>query len=176
MCDSLSDPLVLTGSHNWSSSADTKNDENIVIIHNETIANIYYQAFNYSFTNLGGTLASCGTIGVNELSEDVQLRVFPNPTSGKIQVGSWSALGGAVGKGYKIEIYNVFGEKVYSSQLATASPSFGRWSVGSGQLSNTTNNGQLSTNIDLSSQPSGIYFLKLKTEKGIFVRKIIISH
>jgi len=34
------DPKVLTGSHNWTASADTKNDENTLIIHNATIANI----------------------------------------------------------------------------------------------------------------------------------------
>jgi hypothetical protein len=39
------DPLVLTGSHNWSSSADLRNDENTLIIHNMDIANIYYQEF-----------------------------------------------------------------------------------------------------------------------------------
>jgi phosphatidylserine/phosphatidylglycerophosphate/cardiolipin synthase-like enzyme len=39
------DPLVLTGSHNWSSSADIRNDENTLIIHNADIANIYYQEF-----------------------------------------------------------------------------------------------------------------------------------
>jgi len=39
------DPLVLTGCHNWSSSADTRNDENTLVIHNQEIANIYYQEF-----------------------------------------------------------------------------------------------------------------------------------
>ena len=39
------DPLVLTGSHNWSSSADLRNDENTIIIHNKDIADIYYQEF-----------------------------------------------------------------------------------------------------------------------------------
>ncbi len=39
------DPLVLTGCHNWSSGADTRNDENTLIIHNQEIANIYYQEF-----------------------------------------------------------------------------------------------------------------------------------
>jgi phosphatidylserine/phosphatidylglycerophosphate/cardiolipin synthase-like enzyme len=40
-----SDPILLTGCHNWSSSADTRNDENTLIIHNQDIANIYYQEF-----------------------------------------------------------------------------------------------------------------------------------
>ncbi len=53
-----SDPQVLTGSHNWTSAADTKNDENMLIIHNDTIANIYYQAFHQNFTDLGGTLTT----------------------------------------------------------------------------------------------------------------------
>jgi hypothetical protein len=46
-----SDPLVLTGCHNWSSSADTYNDENTLIIHDATIANIYYQEFYERFKN-----------------------------------------------------------------------------------------------------------------------------
>jgi len=41
-----SDPLVFTGSHNWSTGADTKNDENTVIVHDATIANQYYQEFH----------------------------------------------------------------------------------------------------------------------------------
>lgn len=40
-----SDPLVFTGSHNWSSNAENDNDENIVVMHDPAIANIYYQSF-----------------------------------------------------------------------------------------------------------------------------------
>ena len=40
-----SDPQVVTGSHNWSTSADTKNDENTVIIHDADLANQYFQEF-----------------------------------------------------------------------------------------------------------------------------------
>lgn len=42
-----SDPLVLTGSHNWSTSANERNDENIIIIHDALIANQYYQEFHH---------------------------------------------------------------------------------------------------------------------------------
>lgn len=45
------DPQVLTGCHNWSSSAEARNDENTLIIHNATIANIYYQEFTERFGN-----------------------------------------------------------------------------------------------------------------------------
>jgi len=43
--NTTSDPIVLTGCHNWSSSADARNDENTLIVHDSTIANIYYQEF-----------------------------------------------------------------------------------------------------------------------------------
>jgi len=51
-----SDPLVLTGSHNWSAAADNDNDENTLIIHDATIANIYYQNFVKRFVENNGVL------------------------------------------------------------------------------------------------------------------------
>ncbi len=45
------DPLVLTGSHNWSSSAQFRNDENTLIIHDQGVANAYYQEFVVRFGN-----------------------------------------------------------------------------------------------------------------------------
>ncbi len=48
------DPIVFTGSHNWSASADNNNDENTLVIHDATLANIYYQQFVKRFVdNLG---------------------------------------------------------------------------------------------------------------------------
>lgn len=51
-----SDPLVFTGSHNWSAAADNDNDENTLIVHDATIANIYYQNFVQLFTDNKGVL------------------------------------------------------------------------------------------------------------------------
>ena len=39
-----SDPQVITGSHNWTSAAEERNDENFLIIHNEDIANLLFTA------------------------------------------------------------------------------------------------------------------------------------
>jgi len=44
--NSSSDPAVLTGSHNWSTSAETKNDENTVIVHDFYVAQEYYEEFS----------------------------------------------------------------------------------------------------------------------------------
>ena len=43
--NSASDPMVVTGSMNWSANGDDTNDENTLIIHDAAIANQYYQEF-----------------------------------------------------------------------------------------------------------------------------------
>ena len=52
--NSSSDPQVVLGSHNWSTSADTKNDENTLIIHDANITNQYFQGFAYLYQQAGG--------------------------------------------------------------------------------------------------------------------------
>jgi len=80
--DACSNPMLLTGSHNWTTSANTKNDENTVIVHDATTANIYYQAFSQDFTSLSGTLTAitgCPT-GVVAVTKDVEnMLLAPNP-------------------------------------------------------------------------------------------------
>ena len=48
------DPIVVTGSHNWSHSANSRNDENTLIIHDADIANQYYQEFAARYREAGG--------------------------------------------------------------------------------------------------------------------------
>jgi len=75
-----SDPTVLTGSHNWTLSADTKNDENTLIIHDATIANVYFQSFYQNFTDLGGTLhPPQGIDNVESGADDNIINIYPNP-------------------------------------------------------------------------------------------------
>jgi len=40
-----SDPILLVGCHNWSASAQFRNDENTLMIHDQDLANQYYQEF-----------------------------------------------------------------------------------------------------------------------------------
>ncbi|MCU0485496.1 MAG: phospholipase D family protein [Anaerolineales bacterium] len=41
----LDEQIVITGSYNFSSNAETRNDENLVIVHNPELAQIYLQEF-----------------------------------------------------------------------------------------------------------------------------------
>lgn len=71
-----SDTQVLTGSHNWSSGAETDNDENTLIVHDPNIANQYYQAFYYLYTQASGVLS------INDnLLNDSNFTVYPNPVN-----------------------------------------------------------------------------------------------
>jgi phosphatidylserine/phosphatidylglycerophosphate/cardiolipin synthase-like enzyme len=70
------DPLVLTGSHNWSSSAESFNDENTVIVHDQRVANLYYQEFTARFNDF--------STNVEELEQN--LAIYPNPANDYIKV------------------------------------------------------------------------------------------
>ncbi|MBI3501255.1 MAG: T9SS type A sorting domain-containing protein, partial [Bacteroidetes bacterium] len=78
-----------------------------------------------------------------------QIIIYPNPTSGvfTLEVGRQTTAA------RQVEIYNVYGERVYSESII----------------------GRQSSVIDLRAAPSGIYFLQLKTEQGIANKKIIIN-
>jgi hypothetical protein len=52
----ISDPILFTGSHNWSAAADNDNDENTLVIHDATLTNIYYQQFVKRFVDNMGVL------------------------------------------------------------------------------------------------------------------------
>lgn len=81
--NSASDPLVLLGSHNWSSSAETKNDENTLVVHDLNIANQYYQAFAYLYLDALGTLRNPQTeFNSNEIA------LYPNPVTDKFTISA----------------------------------------------------------------------------------------
>ena len=72
------DPTVLTGSHNWSSNAENSSDENTIIIHDETITNIYLQEFEKRW----GELSSTSIENKNNLKIDI----YPNPSNGNVNI------------------------------------------------------------------------------------------
>jgi len=98
--DNLSDPQVITGSHNWSNSANDKNDENTLVIHSSEIANLYYQQFVYRFEENGGILI----VSANAI-EMANVNIYPNPTVGKITISAPNPISG-------VQLYNLSGKLV----------------------------------------------------------------
>ncbi len=80
---------------------------------------------------------------INEITDNITVSIFPNPTNGTFVVTGANLQS-------QIEIYNTLGEKVYSAAITKAK-----------------------NDINISSQPGGIYFLKIIEQDGsIIVKKI----
>jgi hypothetical protein len=84
-----SNSFVVTGSHNWSRSANENNDENTVIVHDPTIANLYLQEFAARYHEAGGsqpipipiTAVEDGRDASQTSSRILLGQPWPNPTS-----------------------------------------------------------------------------------------------
>ncbi len=80
-----SDPIVVTGSHNWTFSANEYHDENTLIIHDLNLANQYMQEFKKRYNELGGNssfiIPDVNSIEESELIDyNFQLEQnYPNP-------------------------------------------------------------------------------------------------
>lgn len=84
--------------------------------------------------------------------ENAKIRVFPNPTRGKLTL----SLDQIVDPKVEIKIVNLIGKEVQNHRLRA-------------------NNGQLTQQIDLDQNPAGIYFLQIKANDRIFIRKVILE-
>jgi len=78
------DSMVFTGSHNWSYSAESINDENTLVIHDYVIANLFLQEFAARYAESGGSEHLGWTTGVEDGPESAPrllagLRAWPNP-------------------------------------------------------------------------------------------------
>jgi len=77
------DPVVITGSYNWSYSANTRNDENILILHDRSLANLYLQEFKARYQDAGGNATLRSIVTDEQLSAEplhwCLSTCYPNP-------------------------------------------------------------------------------------------------
>ena len=153
-----SDPQLLTGSHNWTSASGNTNDENILILHNGTVANEYYQSFKANFNAMGGTLTTfvnCSAAHVNGpamniLEDGNSLQVRPNP-AGQTTYVTYKLSGN---QRIAVSLYNMVGQEVVKIvQVAEQTP------------------GSYSYPVEI--QTPGVYFVRLSIGDMNFTRKVI---
>ncbi len=84
------------------------------------------------------------TTGINNSVIEESIRIYPNPTIGKIIIETTSTIINA------IKIYNILGENIFNSD---------------GQ--------QIQREIDISGEPGGIYYMVLNSVKGNKIVKIV---
>ena len=82
-----SDPLLLTGSHNWSTNATTRNDENTLIVHDADIAELYYRAWRGIFLEPEVQDTSDTTSAYISNLEVLQHKIQPNLVQNVNEIG-----------------------------------------------------------------------------------------
>lgn len=107
------DPYVITGSHNWSSSAENDNDENTLIIKDILIANQYMQEFKRRYNDLGGTgtfvIPIISQLEQNFIPYEFQLtQNYPNPFNSITTISFTLTRPDYI----KLELFDVLGRKI----------------------------------------------------------------
>lgn len=98
---------VWTGSHNWSNAAKITNDENTVVIHDLTIANLYYQEWYARYVENGGSPLAVELRATSQILALSPCR--PNPTAGTTQFEY--SVGGPAAQ-VSLGIYDLAGRRV----------------------------------------------------------------
>lgn len=141
-----SDPMVLTGSHNWTSAAEFNNDENTLIFHDAIIADMFAQEFAARYCELNPP--SCAlTSNQPQFFADIKLSVFPNPTTDFITISS-----------DQLASLNIHGVVLSDMNGRTI-------------FMNRRSNDQY--RIDLSSLPDGVYVVSVYSDKGRYNQQVI---
>ncbi len=146
---------VLTGSHNWTSSAENANNENLLVVHDPAIANQYLQEFAQRYTEFGGMDPI--TVGVASRDDGIPSSFaleqnFPNPFNPTTVVrGQWT-----VTSDVRLVVYDVLGRNV--AVLAN-----GRYPAG-----------EYSFTFDARGLSSGVYFYRLQAGKLTATRAMLL--
>ena len=105
-------------------------------------------------------------VGIVETDNYPSLQVYPNPTSGEIQV----TIAGQARNELQvtsIEVYDVMGRKIQSFGCGSSPQRV------SGSNFQNLETSKHKTIINLSNLPTGVYFLKIQTDDGAVVRKVV---
>ncbi len=119
------DGVVLTGSHNWSASAENSNNENTLIVHDDDLANQYLQEFSARYYQFGGTdsirVTDAGPAGPP--AAVTMSPGFPNPFRGETRLLYTLPVASPV----TLRLYDVQGREVRTLVNERKAP--GRYSV-----------------------------------------------
>ncbi|MFN5793205.1 MAG: phospholipase D-like domain-containing protein [Bacteroidota bacterium] len=139
--------ILWTGSHNWSSNANNRNDENTLILYGTEFANVYFQEFVSRYIEAGGIV-----LDDKQFAQNSDLNLFPNPCSKR---GSLNFLN-LDNRVYQISIYDINGKSILTKSINDLSK-FQQLSLSELNL------------------VAGVYMVKIATEKSVVNTKLILT-
>ncbi|MCB2408645.1 phospholipase D-like domain-containing protein [Hymenobacter lucidus] len=150
---SQSDPTVFVGSHNWSLSANTTNDENTLIVHDPLVTNRYYQEFASRIAEQNRGVVVCNLVLSNRTAtvQQSSVQVYPNPTTGKFKL----RVEASKARTAAITLRDVTGRVV----LSQTQP------IGAGE----------EVNVDASSLGAGLYMVQIVTPESTQVSRVVVE-
>ncbi len=170
--DPLASQVVTTGSHNWSTSAETSNDENELIIHSNRIANLYLQEFKARYIGAGGTdnivlgvrpIAGGSPKGFS-LSQN-----YPNPfnptTNIEFQIAKTCFV--------SLKVYDILGREVKTLVSKVERPGSYEIQYSAERRGRDSSSGCGSRG-DAGNLPSGVYFYRLQAGEYSKTLKMLI--
>lgn len=104
--------------------------------------------------DLSNSLASteelnfCPITGIENIDNDSTIKIYPNPTTGKLEISGVEALGNKL----KVDVIDFQGKIVYSSGF---------------------NNVGYKIGLDLSTYPKGLYLIRLSNDVAVYNKKLI---
>jgi hypothetical protein len=147
--------IIATGSYNWETPAETGNDENLLVIYDDRINNLYFQEFMARYRESGGALAGSG-IGNEGLKISPGISLFqnyPNPfdltTNIKFNITEPSAV--------KIVVYDFMGREVQTLVDQKMSP------------------GSYETAFDANQMTSGVYLYRISAGNYSAEKKMMLN-
>ena len=153
---SAPDQIVVTGSHNWSNSAETINNENTLIVHSKRIANLFLQEFKARYIEAGGTDSILVSVKqINDLApKDFSLsQNFPNPFNPSTKI-SFSLKHSGLST---VKLYDLLGREI--TTIVNEYLSAGNYTIE-----------WRGTNLS-----SGVYFYQLRSGDFVSTKKMILQ-
>ncbi len=147
-----SEPRVITGSHNWSTRAETVNDENTVIIHDASITNQFVQEFEARWCWANNINPCTNTVGVERVTElpGIEFNIGPNPAEALLRV----AIEAKQDANMTWALFTMDGRRLQQHDIQVQA-------------------GQQQLEIDLSDLPAGMYFFMLDDGARFTTRSFI---
>lgn len=146
-----SNPIVETGSANYSNNAFFDNDENVLIFYDQIVSNLYWQEFAKRLSDAGGTI-SVQQIG-SEVPNNFELsQNYPNPFNPETSIEFSVPMNSIV----KLTIYDALGREVETlvNKEMTTGKYIAKWNA--------------------SKYSSGVYFYRLQADNFVKTHKMLL--